>query len=277
MNIYDLSRNFFNFSFENPEKIKPNHIAIYFFAVEHCNRLGWKQKFGFPTSMVLEATGIKSYSVYKKTFDELVEYNFFTVIEYSKNQYSSNIIALKENYKAHDKALDKALIKHTSKHMVKQCESIVSIDRQIYNNTNTQINKSTDAEFSNENLHPQDLEDNNQSLEVKKENTISPVGRQKNDVDNRKLKFRDKLIPFLDEYGKDTLREFYNYWTENSKDGLKFRMEAQKFFDIKRRLATWSKSDKFKQAEPQSRLKKNLSVLESALQKLKEREQDEIQ
>ena len=279
MNIYDLSRNFFNFSFENPEKIKPNHIAIYFFAVEHCNRLGWKQKFGFPTSMVLEATGIKSYSVYKKTFDELVEYNFFTVIEYSKNQYSSNIIALKENYKAHDKALDKALIKHTSKHMVKQCESTVSIDKQIYNNTNTQINKSTDAEFSNENLHPQNLEDNNQSLIAKKENTISPGGRAKNDVDNRKIQFRDKLIPFLDEYGKDTLREFYNYWTENSKDGLKFRMEAQKFFDIKRRLATWSKSDKFKQAEPkqESRLKKNLSVLESALQKLKEREQDEIQ
>ena len=277
MNIYDLSRNFFNFSFENPEKIKPNHIAIYFFAVEHCNRLGWKQKFGFPTSMVLEATGIKSYSVYKKTFDELVEYNFFTVIEYSKNQYSSNIIALKENYKAHDKAIDKALIKHTSKHMVKQCESIVSIDKQIYNNTNTQINKSTDAENSIEFLHTQNLEDNNQSLIAKKENTISPGGRAKNDVDNRKIQFRDKLIPFLDEYGKDTLREFYNYWTENSKDGLKFRMEAQKFFDIKRRLATWSKSDKFKQAEPQSRLKKNLSVLESALQKLKEREQDEIQ
>jgi hypothetical protein len=279
MNIYDLSRNFFNFSFENPEKIKPNHIAIYFFAVEHCNRLGWKQKFGFPTSMVLEATGIKSYSVYKKTFDELVEYNFFTVIEYSKNQYSSNIIALKENYKAHDKALDKALIKHTSKHMVKQCESTVSIDKQIYNNTNTQINKSTDAEFSTENLHPQDLEDNNQSLEVKKENTVFPVGRAKTDVDNRKLQFRDKLIPFLDEYGKDTLREFYNYWTENSKDGLKFRMEAQKFFDVKRRLATWSKGDKFKQAEPkqESRLSKNLSVLQSALETVKKREQDELQ
>jgi len=281
MNIYDLSRNFFNFSFENPEKIKPNHIAIYFFAVEHCNRLGWKQKFGFPTSMVLEATGIKSYSVYKKTFDELVEYNFFTVIEYSKNQYSSNIIALKENYKAHDKALDKALIKHTSKHIVKQCESthqsIVSIDKQIYNNTNTQINKSTDAENSIEFLHPQDLEDNNQSLKVKKENTVFPVG--KNDVDNRKIQFRDKLLPFMDEYGKDTLRDFYNYWTENSKDGLKFRMEAQKFFDIKRRLATWSKSDKFKQAEPkqESRLSKNLSVLQSALQTLNEREQDGIQ
>ena len=281
MNIYDLSRNFFNFSFENPEKIKPNHIAIYFFAVEHCNRLGWKQKFGLPTTMVMEAIGIKSYTTYINSLNDLVSYGFIKMIEKSKNQYSSNIVALSNFDKAHDKALDKALIKHTSKHMVKQCESTVSIDRQIYNNTNTQINKSTDAEFSTENLHPQDLEDNNQSLEVKKENTITPGGRAKTDVDNRKLQFRDKLIPFLDEYGKDTLREFYNYWTENSKDGLKFRMEAQKFFDVKRRLATWSKGDKFKQAEPkqQSRLSKNLSVLQSALETLNEREnnQDAIQ
>ena len=281
MNIYDLSRNFFNFSFENPEKIKPNHIAIYFFAVEHCNRLGWKEKFGLPTTMVMEAIGIKSYTTYINSLNDLVSYGFIKMIEKSKNQYSSNIVALSNFDKAHDKALDKALIKHTSKHMVKQCESTVSIDKQIYNNTNTQINKSTDAEFSTENLHPQDLEDNNQSLEVKKENTVFPVGRAKTDVDNRKLQFRDKLIPFLDEYGKDTLREFYNYWTENSKDGLKFRMEAQKFFDVKRRLATWSKSDKFKQAEPkqESRLSKNLSVLQSALETLNEREnnQDAIQ
>jgi hypothetical protein len=279
MNIYDLSRNFFNFSFENPEKIKPNHIAIYFFAVEHCNRLGWKQKFGLPTTMVMEAIGIKSYTTYINSLNDLVSYGFIKMIEKSKNQYSSNIVALSNFDKAHDKALDKALIKHTSKHMVKQCESTVSIDKQIYNNTNTQINKSTDAEFSTENLHPQDLEDNNQSLEVKKENTVFPVGRAKTDVDNRKLQFRDKLIPFLDEYGKDTLREFYNYWTENSKDGLKFRMEAQKFFDVKRRLATWSKGDKFKQAEPkqESRLSKNLSVLQSALETVKKREQDELQ
>lgn len=147
----------------------------------------------------------------------------------------------------------------------------VNVTDNVINNINT--------ENSIEFLHPQDLEDNNQYLKVKKENTVFPVG--KTDVDNRKLQFRDKLIPFLDEYGKDTLRDFYNYWTENSKDGLKFRMEAQKFFDVKRRLATWSKGDKFKQAEPkqESRLSKNLSVLQSALQTLNEREnnQDAIQ
>lgn len=150
MNGYDLSRSFWNFAFENPEKIKPTHISIYFFAIEHCNRLGWKEKFGFPTSMVLEGIGIKSYSVYKKAFDELVSFGFIEVVEYSKNQFSSNIIALKEyckaNYKAPTKALDKALIKHASKHLQSTyqstyqsnhqstLQSTVSIDKQLTKN-----------------------------------------------------------------------------------------------------------------------------------------------
>ena len=138
LDVYKLNRSFWDFAFENPTKIKPNHVAIYQFAIEHCNRLGWKKEFGFPTSMVLEATGIKSYSVFKTTFDELVNYGFIQVIEYSKNQWSSNIIALKENYKANIKALDKALIKHTSKHKQCTCQSTDSINIQLYNITNLQ-------------------------------------------------------------------------------------------------------------------------------------------
>lgn len=138
MDIYKLYRNFWDFAFENPSKIKPIHCAIFSFAIEHCNRLGWKREFGLPTSMVIEAIGVKSYSVYKTAFDELVEYGFIDVVQYSKNQYSSNIIALKENCKANDKANDKALDKALQKHVSKQCESTVSINKQIYNSTKEQ-------------------------------------------------------------------------------------------------------------------------------------------
>jgi phosphopantetheine adenylyltransferase len=143
MDIYRLYRNFWDYAFQNPEKFKPNDVAIFSFAVEHCNRLGWKEKFGLPTSMVMEAVGIKSYSVYKKHFDNLVENGMIDVVEYSKNQYSSNIIALKENYKADDKAntkaLDKALAKHVSKHPRSTCQSTSSIIIQLYKSTNLTI------------------------------------------------------------------------------------------------------------------------------------------
>jgi hypothetical protein len=45
MDIFKLTRSYWDFSFSNPEKIKPIHTAIYFFAIEHCNRLAWKEKF----------------------------------------------------------------------------------------------------------------------------------------------------------------------------------------------------------------------------------------
>ncbi|WP_051289072.1 hypothetical protein [Chryseobacterium daeguense] len=158
MNIYDLSRKFWDFAFENPDKIKPNHGAMYFFAVEHCNRLGWKEKFGFPTVMAMEAIGIKSYNTFINTLKDLVEYGFIEMIEKSKNQYSANIIALSNFDEAHNKALDKALMKHGTKQSesTEQStdESIDSINKQIYNNTNLQIynNEAVASEiFSEEN------------------------------------------------------------------------------------------------------------------------------
>jgi len=130
MNSYELSRKWFNYCFENPEKIKPNHSALYFFAIEHCNRLGWKDKFGFPSQMVMEALGIRNWKTYSKTLYDLQDFGFINIIEKSKNQYSSNIIALVKNTKAHTKALDKALSKHVPKQGTKQGQSIVSIIKQ---------------------------------------------------------------------------------------------------------------------------------------------------
>jgi hypothetical protein len=87
MNSYELSRKWFDWSFENPEKISPNHSALYFFAIEHCNRLGWREKFGFPTEMAKDAIGIKSYNTYVKTLNDLVDWGFIKMIQRSKNQY----------------------------------------------------------------------------------------------------------------------------------------------------------------------------------------------
>jgi len=132
MDVFKLSRNWFDFSFENPEKIKPNHTALYFFIIEHCNRLGWKNKFGLPTTMAKEAIGISSYNTYVNTLNDLIDWGFIKLIEKSKNQYSSNIIAISNFDKALDKALDKAIIKHGTK----QSESTDSINIQETININ---------------------------------------------------------------------------------------------------------------------------------------------
>lgn len=143
LDIYTLSRNWFNWSFENPEKITPNHTALYFFCIEHCNRLGWKEKFGLPTIMAKEAIGIKSYNTYKKTLDDLVNFGFIKMIESSKNQYSSNIVALSKFDKAPIKALDKASAKHTSKQgeSTRQSNDSIDIHNTYYIIHNTKYNE----------------------------------------------------------------------------------------------------------------------------------------
>lgn len=150
MNGYELSRNWFDWCFENPEKIKPNHTALYFFAVEHCNRLGWKDKFGMPTTMAMEAIGIKSYNTYINTLNDLVKWGFIEMVQRSKNQYSANIIALSNFDKAVDKALDKALIKHLTKQSESTGESIDSINKQETSEPIKQVNVPTREEVERE-------------------------------------------------------------------------------------------------------------------------------
>jgi hypothetical protein len=191
MNGYELSRKFWDFAFENPDRIKPIHSAIYFFAIEHCNRLGWKEKFGLPSQMVMEAIGVKNWRTYSQGLNELIDFGFIKLLEKSSNQYSSNIIAIVNFTKADTKALDKALQKHGTK----QGQSIVSIDKQ----------------------------------ETNKQETI----------EERKLKFADALKPFLDEYGRDMLNDFYFYWTEHGENDKKLRFEKEKTFGISQRLRTW--------------------------------------
>jgi hypothetical protein len=65
----------------------------------------------------------------------------------------------------------------------------------------------------------------------------------KNNIENRKLKFASTLKPFVDVFGRDTIKDFYEYWTEPNKSNTKFRQELEKTWSVERRLQTWSKNE----------------------------------
>ena len=205
MNSYELSRAWFDFAFEHPEKISPNPAAIYFFAIEHCNRLGWKKKFGFPTQMAMDAIGIKKHQTYIKYFNDLVEWGFFELVQKSLNQYSANIISIKSAMPKNGKALDKAIITHAAK----QTEPIGQSNGQSTGQSNGSINK--------------------------------PINQEQ--INKSKLEFADSLKPFLETYGKDMLNDFYLYWSETNKKG-KMKFELQTTWELPLRLAKWKSQDK---------------------------------
>jgi len=179
MNSYELSRLWFDFAFDNPSKITPAHGILYFFCIENCNRLGWKKEFGLPTTMAKEAIGIRSYNTYINTLNDLVDWGFIILIEKSKNQYSSNIIALSNFNKAHGKALDKAM----SKHMTKQCESTIqsisSIDKHINNIT---INQEQDIEERQNDFPEPTVIFTSTEIKNEKEKKVAPKKESENEV-----------------------------------------------------------------------------------------------
>ncbi len=69
----------------------------------------------------------------------------------------------------------------------------------------------------------------------------------KETTDDRKLKFKESIDPFVSEFGKELCNSFYLYWTEKNKNGKKMLFEMKRTFEIKRRLTTWKNNEsKFK-------------------------------
>lgn len=66
----------------------------------------------------------------------------------------------------------------------------------------------------------------------------------KADTDRRMKEFYNSLIPYVQTYGKEMVREFYNYWSECNKSGSKMKFEQEPTWDLARRLARWSNNEK---------------------------------
>lgn len=55
----------------------------------------------------------------------------------------------------------------------------------------------------------------------------------------RQKEFYAGLVPFLEQYGKELIRAFYDHWSEPNKSKTKFKMEMQATWDLSRRLSKW--------------------------------------
>jgi hypothetical protein len=51
--------------------------------------------------------------------------------------------------------------------------------------------------------------------------------------------FYNTLIPFVATYGKELVREFYDYWSEPNKSMTKIRWQLEPTWDTDKRLKRW--------------------------------------
>lgn len=77
---------------------------------------------------------------------------------------------------------------------------------------------------------------------------ISPsVPARPKTLEERKHEFGLSLVPYMDKYGKEMIRDFFDYWSEVSDGGNKMAWEKAKTkkgtFNIAGRLATWKRHE----------------------------------
>lgn len=106
------------------------------------------------------------------------------------------------------------------------------------------------------------------SQEVKKEIKPKKTKVEIIEATNQRAQvFYNSLIPYVSTYGKEMVREFYNYWSEPNKSNSKLRYEQEKTWDLSRRLARWSNHNKeYKSNE----YKKNRQNHDNAAQRIDE-------
>lgn len=78
----------------------------------------------------------------------------------------------------------------------------------------------------------------NNSNKEKKDNG----GPKQTDFLKREKDFYRSIAAFVDDYPKNMLREFYDYWREPNKSKTKMKFELQETWDLKLRLIKWEKN-----------------------------------
>ena len=92
MNGYQLTRQWFEWKFNNPGKMSAGHAELYFYIIDRWNYFSQKAEFGLPRVHTMEVLSIGSHNTYKKLLNDLVFNGFVKIIRESSNQYHHTTI-----------------------------------------------------------------------------------------------------------------------------------------------------------------------------------------
>lgn len=79
--------------------------------------------------------------------------------------------------------------------------------------------------------------------EREKKDMAENLPTQKNDFLIREQRFYQSLTKYVETYGKDMVRKFYDYWREPNKSKSKMRWEQERTWDLGLRLKKWETND----------------------------------
>ena len=241
LNGYQLSRQWFDFAFENQDLINTSHTAMYLWFVELNNKMGWVDKFASPASQTMAAIGLRSYNTYKKIFNELVAMGCVTLVAESKNQHTACIIALSKFDKAPYKALDKAL----TTHLIKQSESTVQSNSE---STDSVIKQETIKQETNKPLNQETGSENkfsspSQELVLFKELETEKKEKEKSSAKKEKVYRSFKHLTLYESEFEKLMQEYTQQEIDDTLDAIENYKKNTQYNSLYLTAGKWLKKD----------------------------------
>lgn len=94
----------------------------------------------------------------------------------------------------------------------------------------------------------------NESKEDKKEDILvdvpsTPPLKKTISIEERAIEFKREFKAFVNDYPRETLEAFYEYWIEPNKSKTKMKFEMEKTWDLNLRLKKWARNSFGKKKE----------------------------
>lgn len=203
------------------DPLKPNDICLYFFILDECNKRDWPDAIELPNGRILFETGLSERALVESR-NRLQQKGFIT-FESGSRRSKSPTYCLQYEGKKVGKKVGKTVGKTEGKTGGKTGGKTPSRDNNVRGDSINKT-KTKDKETTPDGV-------------VKKDAAIAATL-------SRKKQFYQSLVPYVEKYGKEMIREFFDYWTETNKSRTKMRFEQQPTWETALRLATWANRDK---------------------------------
>lgn len=202
-------------------------IALYFYLLKTCNHTRWKNPFGLSNAITIArfGWGKSSFDTAKNNLKKagLID---FKAGDGRGNVYQYTLIGV-ELSKTGKKDNEKGIQNNTLYQHLSDTLSPTLSDRK----PETSID-SIDV-----------VKDKRKKGGAKDAPTFNTVEEKKTELEKRRKEFGLSLQPYVEEFTRAMVNEFYKYWTEPNKSLTKLRFEMEKAWDTKRRLETWRRND----------------------------------
>jgi hypothetical protein len=131
-----------------------------------------------------------------------------------------------------------------------QMQSDAEACRSMQNDASACRAMQSDAEVCYKDKDKDNDKDNKETANAVKKARAAPPPP----LEVRTKEFYESLVPYVGKYGKEMVRDFYEYWSEPTMDKKKMRLELQRTWSVQRRLRTWKEKEiKFNQRDGNNR------------------------